>query len=87
MSKATITLSNEFHNTEASVRPVEIKEGRHTGYHKISKQTANRLRNALCGISGCTCGGNFGERGGAYLEVINQDWDGNYIIDMRGSHV
>jgi hypothetical protein len=83
----TITLTNEFHNTEANVRPVEIAEGRYKGYHMVSKSTARRLRNTLCGVSGCTCGGNFGERGGAYLQVVNEDYDGNYIIDMRGSHV
>lgn len=86
MSKTTYTLSNEFHHTEATVRPVEITEGRFKGYHRITKSTARRLRNALCGVSGCTCGGNFGERGGAYLEVINQDWEGNYIVDLDGSH-
>ena len=87
----TITLTNEFHNTEANVRPVEITEGRYKGYYKgyhmVSKSTARRVRNTLCGVSGCTCGGTFGERGGAYLQVVNEDYDGNYIIDMRGSHV
>ena len=80
-----ITLTNEFHNTEATVIPQLITEGRHKGYYKISRKTALRLRNELCGIEGCTCGGTFGERGGAYLNVVNEDYDRNYIIDLDGS--
>lgn len=83
----TITLTNEFHNTSANVRPVPVTEGRFAGLHKISHKTAIRLRATLCGIAGCTCGGNFGERGGAYVNVVNQDYDRNYIVDLRASHV
>lgn len=78
----TYTLSNDFHGTEAKVRPVPITEGRFAGMHKISRKTALRLRGELCGISGCTCGGNFGERGGVMLDVINEDYDRNYIVDL-----
>lgn len=86
MSKV-ITLTNDFHNTAANVRQVEIVEGRYKGYHMVSKSSARRVRNTLCGVSGCSCDGNFGDRGGAYLMVINQDFDGNYIIDMNGSNI
>jgi hypothetical protein len=55
--------------------------------HKVSRNTALRLRAKLCGASGCACGGNFGERGGAYLAVVNEDYERNYIIDMRASNV
>lgn len=83
----TITLTNDFHNTSATVRPSLIKDGRFAGYHKISRKTALRLRNELCGISGCSCGGNFGERGGAHIDVINEDYDRNYIVDLKRSHI
>ena len=74
----TITLSNEFHRTEASFRPVAINGG----LHKISRNTALRLRRELCGRTDCKCGGTFGERGGEYLAVINEDRDRNYIVDL-----
>jgi len=78
----TITLTNDFHNTSASVQPVAITEGRFAGLYKISRKTALRLRSELCGVSGCTCGGNFGERGGVKLDVVNEDYDRNYIVDL-----
>ena len=46
-----------------------------------------RLRNELCGANGCACSGNFGERGGVYLSVVNEDYDRNYIIDMRDNNI
>ena len=55
--------------------------------HKISRKTALRLRAELCGSKNCTCGGSFGERGGAYLAVVNEDYERNYIIDMSASNV
>lgn len=82
-----VTLTNSFHGTSATVRPVAITEGRFAGMHKISRTTALRLRTKLCGSSDCTCGGTFGERGGAYLAVVNEDYERNYIIDMRSSNV
>lgn len=60
-----VTLANSYHGTSATVRPVAITEGRFAGMHKISRKTALRLRTKLCGSSDCTCGGTFGERGGA----------------------
>lgn len=83
---ATIILTNEFHGTEARVRPSLITSGRFTGYHRVRRATVRKLRAALCGVAGCTCGGNFGERGGSYLAVVDQDYQGDYIIDIRDSH-
>jgi hypothetical protein len=71
----TITLTNSFHGTEARVRPVPERKG--VGY--ISRKTALRLRRELCGIEGCTCGGEFGERGD-HLEVIGQTGDRGYLV-------
>ena len=82
-----VTLTNSFLGTSATVRPVPITEGRFAGMHKVSRSTALRLRAKLCGASGCACGGNFGECGGAYLAVVNEDYERNYIIDMRASNV
>lgn len=82
-----ITLTNDFHNTSATVRPVPIKSGRFAGYHKIAWKTVMRLRRELCGRTGCKCGGQFGERGGAYLCVTNEDEFGALIIRLGASHV
>lgn len=78
----TITLSNDFHGTESTVRPVAITEGRNKGFHKISRATALRLRRELCGRTDCKCGGDFGQRGGAALVVVNEDYARNYIVDL-----
>lgn len=83
----TIILSNNFHGTAAAVRPTAIAEGRFSGMHKISRKTAQRIRRELCGFDGCVCGGTFGERGGAKLDVVDEDCDRNYIIDLRASNV
>jgi hypothetical protein len=83
----TYTLTNSFHNTSATVRPVLITEGRYAGMHKISRKTAMRLRSELCGVAGCTCGGTFGERGGVALLVVNEDYDRNFILSLDGSNV
>jgi hypothetical protein len=83
----TIELTNDFHNTSAKLRPVLITEGRYAGYHRVSRATRNRLHNELCGSEECICGGTFGERGGAYLRIINEDYDRSYIVDLSGSNV
>lgn len=87
MTTKIITLSNDFHNTEARVRPVEITEGRYKGWHRISKRTARRLHNELCGSDDCCCGDSFGSRGGVCLRLVTMDWDQNYIVDIEGSPV
>lgn len=51
----TATIRNDFHETWATVRVAE--DG------KLSPSQIKRIRNALCGIKGCTCGGNLSERG------------------------
>lgn len=84
-----ITLTNDFHNTEATVIPQLITEGRHKGYYKISRKTAMRLRNELCGSSDCVCGGNFGERGQqgeVMIDVVNEDYERNYIVQLINRH-
>lgn len=55
----TITLTNDFHNTRISLK-------RSTA-HRLSAWQVAKARKALCGISGCTCGGFAGHRGAQYL--------------------
>lgn len=59
MSKFTI--SNDFHNSTATVK---IALGAW-----LSKSQIARVRAQLCGISGCTCGGNLSERGKQSVEI------------------
>ena len=49
-----LKMKNDFHGTEAVVR---VKGNR------LTVRQLNRLREQLCGIEGCTCGGYAGERG------------------------
>ena len=77
-----ITLTNDFHNTEAVVRSSPSQHG-------VGSLTADQLRRAvrkLCGISDCMCGG---VRGGDYY-VDPEQWssDGSvltYVIHRRTS--
>lgn len=78
----TITLTNDFHNTEATVRPVKITEGRFAGNYKVSQRAAKTAWSKLCGIKGCTCCDAFGSRGGNLLIVENQDYQNNYIVSI-----
>lgn len=78
----TYTLTNNFHHTVAAVRPIPITEGLFAGNYKISRQTVLRLKRTLCGVHGCVCGGNFGERGGQGIRVINEDHDRNLIVEV-----
>jgi hypothetical protein len=73
----TITLTNTFHNTESRLQPAPYGNG--TGY--VSRKTALRVRRELCGVEGCTCGGEFGQRGSA-IDVIRMTADRGYIVCM-----
>lgn len=50
-----ITLTNDFHGTSVNLRPDDS--------YTLSALQVARARRALCGIKGCTCGGDLGERG------------------------
>ena len=58
-----ITLSNDFHRTQVTLRVVEL--GR-----PLSKNQIRRARQTLCGHDGCLCGGVLGERGEQPVEII-----------------
>jgi 23S rRNA maturation mini-RNase III len=54
------TLTNTFHNTEVTVRDsartTRILQAFHAELTAAEKAHARRVRNALCGVEGCTCG-------------------------------
>lgn len=50
-----ITLTNDFHGTSVNLRP--------DGAGQLSVSQVARARRTLCGVKGCTCGGDLGERG------------------------
>jgi len=50
-----ITLRNDFHNTEIRLR-ADVGD-------ELTSAQIKRARNALCGIEGCTCSGDAGQRG------------------------
>lgn len=56
-----ITITNDFHNTAASLN-IEIGK-------PLSASQIARARRTLCGIDGCTCGGNLGERGAQNVQI------------------
>lgn len=70
-----ITMTNSFHNTSATL---DVPP---TG--RISGSVVRRVRRQLCGKSGCQCGGNFGERGGASLEVVGVIEGGGFVVETR----
>jgi hypothetical protein len=51
--KTMITLRNDFHGTLVRI----------VGIRPIRAATIDRIRDRLCGVSGCRCGGLIGERG------------------------
>lgn len=62
-----ITIRNNYHNTEASVTVNRLPAD-------ISKRQVDRIRRALCGISGCTCGNALGARGPQDVDIEDAPW-------------
>ena len=59
-----ITLSNDFHSSSVVLDvPVLSHIHNEIEIQAITKRQAAKARRTLCGISGCTCGGEFGQRG------------------------
>ncbi len=61
-------IKNRFHNTSATTRrsneeldaiALRIASGKAT---PAEKAFASRMKKTLCGVSGCTCGDEFGRR-------------------------
>ena len=76
----TITLSNNFHNTEAHLVPQPITNGQYKGYFSVTRKVALRVAKQLCPHADCTCGGNFGERGGTPLYVVEDLYERGFIV-------
>ena len=71
----TITLTNDFHGTRATVRP------RVDG--TMAPATVRRVRRELCGMSDCRCSGYLGTRGPqiASVEPVYDD-AGTYRVAL-----
>ena len=59
------TLTNSFHGTQTRVRPTF-----NGTEYRLNKSQVARAWRKLCGISGCTCGGPCGERGGISTQSL-----------------
>lgn len=69
----SITLRNKFHNTSYTLQAKLRRE--------LSRSQVLRARKALCGIAGCQCGGNLGERGSQMpYEIVATGYDANGYI-------
>ena len=69
----TVTLRNNFHNTECRVRP--------DANGVLSPSQVKRVRRALCGIKDCTCGhGPCSTRGPQDVEI---DYHGSRTAIIR----
>lgn len=69
------TLRNDFHGSEVTLRAGAGQE--------LSLSQILRARRTLCGITGCTCGGNLGERGPQDVKVETIGHDGAGRIRIR----
>lgn len=76
-----ITLTNDFHNTSTIVHVDD------RGW--ITERQLKRARKALCGVDGCSCGGDAGERGPQEHEAsVCAMPDGDAIVDfVAGEYV
>ena len=69
MTTKTITLSNEFHNTEINlIAKIDAR-----GNVWLSKGQVSRARRTLCGIGGCTCG----DAAGCRPQMVEDQQDGS----------
>lgn len=64
----TITLKNDFHNTEVLLRAEVLSHIHHTATAYLTTGQIKRAKRELCGIAGCTCSGEAGTRGPQMLD-------------------
>ena len=70
------TITNSFHQSSVHLRPAQ------DGY--LSQGQCQRARRILCGIQGCLCGGDLGERGKQQIEIItSRDRHGDLSATVR----
>ena len=63
-----ITIKNDFHNT--AVKIAKLGEN-----GELTDSQIRRIRNALCGVWGCTCGGVLSERGPQDIRIETIGYD------------
>ena len=72
------TLRNNFHNTQVNVRCQGVQHMAGEINIKLSATQIKRVKRALCGVAGCTCGNDASLRG-------PQETRGNrLIVDCYG---
>ena len=69
-------LRNEFHRTEVEVRPRRTPGGDYI----FSARQVRRARRLLCGLPGCKCGGNLGERP-AFAPLLDRRESGELVFE------
>lgn len=76
MKTKAFTFTNDFHNTECTVRAKLNERGEWT----LSEGQVKKVYRTLCGIPGCTCGDEMGRRGDENTVIYHYD---NYrgVID------
>lgn len=57
-----ITIKNSYHNTETNIVVKSLPA-------TLTPAQVRRCRETLCGCSGCTCGGELGERGEQDVDI------------------
>lgn len=69
-----ITLRNDFHNSSVTIRANALP-------HVITPSQEKRVLRALCGVTGCTCGGVRGPQRGPEGQkiVVQRDWYGEGV--------
>jgi len=67
--KMKMVFRNDFHNTIATARAPMVAPST----YRLNPWQAKRIRRALCGVKGCTCGGDLGERGMGYIHTVKHD--------------
>lgn len=74
-----LTISNDFHNTETTIR---VTAG------KVSRRAGLRAWQKLCGVPGCICGGQLGQRGPQHHNghEVQIEPDFNAGGDRAGNH-
>lgn len=72
-----ITLTNNYHDTTVRLH-ANIGD-------TLTVNQVKRARRVLCGLSGCSCGGNLGERGKQAVEIVpvyHRDYPGEVAFRL-----
>lgn len=76
-----IKLANDLHGNETSIVLIPIEDD--AQLYRVTYKTMRACKLRLCPHPfGCECGDAFGARQG-HIEVVDQDFDGNIIINAK----